>query len=968
MNEPCDRDPVDVLADEFIQRHRHGESLSIEEFALAYPAYASEIRDLFPVLLQVEGLKHRGPFEAGEQASIGSAPIRQLGDFRIIREIGRGGMGVVFEAEQQSLGRRVALKVIAGSSAGSANGVRRFRREAEAAARLHHTNIVPVYGVGHENDYHFYAMQIIDGVGLDVVLNVLAGRLPQGAAAGIASGSADSTEDSPSLAAAIEVAAALRDGASSLPGGPANAGGESRSPAGQDTVNPPAAAPAARSAGPAPALLGARYWKSVARIGADVASALDYAHAHGVLHRDVKPSNLLLDLEANVWIADFGLARHVGSDRLTRTGDVFGTLRYMAPEQFDGATDHRSDIYSLGLTLYELLTLQPAFGEARQGRLIHQKTQGLLARPRSCNPAIPRDLETIVLKACATRPADRYQSAAELGADLRRFSDDRPVAARPAGPVERLWRWCRRNPAIALSSGMAIALLITTAVVAVVGNFHIRAALAGAEQARSEALKSQARAENNLNLAIEAFESIIDNIAVRGVPQSLELEYDTQNAPRFETVLSEADADLLGKLLAFYEQFADQNLGEADLRARTAAAHHRIGQIHQRLGHFDEAKASYQGALSIYGELLGESPPPVDLAVAKARVQNDYGELLSAFMQPPDEITEQHLRSVALLSSQPAATAVLPAVRFELARSHELAGSAFFRSQIRELGIPPSGGPPPADGGRPPEGRETPPGERPPGDWEPPPGDWPPPPGSEPAGERFAGPPPRPGEMGPGPGPGGNGPQGPRGPREFSEYHLTQALQLASGLVEEDRQNPQYRLLLGRIQRHRLVHLLMSSRWDDARASFDAARGIFQQLVADDPQQPLYLLELADILSLASARLSPMSDAEAEGYLNQAIGYALQLTNAFPNVVQYQALLASSYRNLARIQQSQKRYNEAEHNLKLAEERLEALANRKPIAKTPTSSVNGRAQVPIAAGTAGPTRNDPPGTRRTNAR
>ncbi|MGI6415610.1 MAG: protein kinase domain-containing protein [Thermoguttaceae bacterium] len=959
MNEPCDRDPVDALADEFIQRHRHGESLSIEDFALAYPAYASEIRDLFPMLLQIEGLKHRGPFEAGEQATIGSAPIRQLGDFRIIREIGRGGMGVVFEAEQQSLGRRVALKVIAGSSAGSANGVRRFRREAEAAARLHHTNIIPVYGVGHENDYHFYAMQIIDGVGLDVVLDVLAGRLPQGAAGGIASGSADSTEDSPSLAAAIEVAAALRDGASSLPGGPATSGGESRSPAGRDTANPPAAAPAARPAGPAPAPLGARYWKSVARIGADAASALDYAHAHGVLHRDVKPSNLLLDMEANVWIADFGLAKHLESDRLTRTGDVFGTLRYMAPEQFDGATDHRSDIYSLGLTLYELLTLQPAFGEARQGRLIHQKTQGLLARPRSCNPAIPRDLETIVLKACATRPADRYQSAAELGADLRRFSDDRPVAARPAGPVERLWRWCRRNPAIALSSGMAIALLITTAVVAIVGNFHIRAALAGAEQARSEALKSQARAEDNLNLAIEAFESIIDNIAVRGVPQSLELEYDTQNTPRFETVLSEADADLLGRLLAFYEQFADQNLAEADLRARTAAAHHRIGQIHQRLGHFDEAKASYQGALVIYGELLAESPPPVDLAVARARGQNDYGELLSEFMQPPDEITEQHVRSVALLSSQPAATAALPAVRFELARSHELAGSAFFRSQIRELGIPPAGGPPPpADGGRPPEGREAPPGERPPGDWEPPPGNWPPP---------------RPGEMGPGPGrgsdlppgPGGNGPQG---PREFSEYHLAQALQIASGLVEEDRQNPQYRLLLGRIQRHRLVHLLMSSRWDDAKASFDAARGIFQQLVADDPQQLLYLMELADILSLASARLSPMSDAEAEGYLNQAIGYALQLTTAFPNVLQYQALLASSYRNLARIQQSQKQYDDTDHNLRLAEEKLEALANRKPSVKTPTSSVNGRAQAPIAAGTAGPTRNDPPGTRRTNAR
>ena len=421
---------------------------------------------------------------------------------------------------------------------------------------------------------------------------------------------------------------------------------------------------------------------------------MGYAHAHGILHRDVKPSNLLLDREGNVWISDFGLAKQLESDNLTSTGDIVGTLRYMAPEQFNGSADHRSDVYSLGLTLHELLTLQPAFDESQQGRLIHQKTQGAAPRLRSRNAAIPADLETIVLKACATDPAHRYPSASELAADLHRFLEERPISARRTGIGERMWRWCRRNPAMALSSGTAIALLILVAVVAVMGNVNTTAALRAAERAKGEAVDARQRAENNLNLAIEAFESIFENIATRGVPQSLELEYEDDAAPRFESVLTDADAELLNRLLTFYEQFARQNHSDLQLRAKTAAAHHRIGQIHQRLGHFEEASKSYRDAQAIYESLLDNQPQQVDLVIAKARLLNDQGILLSTNMQPFDEVIQRHLQAVKFLSSQTPAVASLAKVRYELARSHDLAGSVVSRNRFADLSLAGTGGPP----------------------------------------------------------------------------------------------------------------------------------------------------------------------------------------------------------------------------------------------------------------------------------
>ncbi len=955
MNQQPARDPIDLLADEFVRCYRQGEQPTIEQFAVQHPEFADDIRTLFPLLINIEQLKDRQVHAGGKPASIGSTPMERLGDFRIIREVGRGGMGIVFEAEQQSLSRRVALKVLGSHVAPSEKQIRRFRREAEAAARLHHTNIVPIYGVGQEHGLHFYAMQFIDGVGLDVVLEVLDDISPAGDAESLSRAERAAKVQSTSLSAAIIAANSLREGYFAPAREPGNAGhgahlknGTGPSPVGPvplghgDTPAPLAdtqglpLGPLSEKKSPDRSRnrvrpLGNRYWKSVARLGRDVADALDYAHLHGILHRDVKPSNLLLDQEGNVWITDFGLAKHVESDDLTKSGDIVGTLRYMAPEQFDGMTDRRSDIYSLGVTLCEMLTLEPAFGETQQGRLIQQKMQGATPQPRSRNPHIPRDLETIVLKAVAADPQHRYPSAGELAADLQRFLEERPVAAARTRPLARFWRWCRRNPAIAISSGTAVLLLIAVAVVAVVSDVTTRAALLATQQAQSAAVAAQQRAESNLNLAIEAFDGIFDNIATRGIPQSLELEYEDQAAPRFQSVLTEADADLLRQLLTFYKQFAEQNSSDLELRAKIATAHHRIGQIHQRLGHVEDARISFREAAAIYDQLLEEHPRQVEAILAKARLLNDHGVLLGENMWPWDEVVALHRQAIQFLTDQPAGVANTAVVRYELARAHDLAGSVLFRGDFADLemtagagspGVGPLGVGPPggASGGQWPL---TPPKRKPnPGAWP-----W----------LNGQGPPRRGGpdgwsvRAGRHDGPHGFGPRADlEDIAQFNEDHLAQAHSTLASLLTEEPSHPQYRLLMAQVERHRLVHLLRSFRSNEASDSFRTARGILEQLVADFPQEPQYRLELADTLSLVSTRLTSISDEEAERDLNKAISYCKQLAAAFPHVTQYQALLVTSYRNLARVQQSSRDLAGAEANLALAHEHLLSLTTSYP--------------------------------------
>jgi WD40 repeat protein/Flp pilus assembly protein TadD len=235
------------------------------------------------------------------------------------------------------------------------------------------------------------------------------------------------------------------------------------------------------------------YWQSVAAIGVQVAEALEYAHKQGIHHRDIKPSNLLLDSQGTVWVTDFGLAKADDQQNLTHTGDILGTLRYMPPEAFEGKTDARSDVYSLGLTLYEMLAFRAAFDEKERNRLIKQVTEAEPDPLGKLNRRVPHDLETIVHKAIDKDPARRYASAAALAEDLQRFIGDEPIKARRVSQTERLWRWSRRHKAIA-------ALLITLATVLTVGCAVMAVLWSRAEQgaliARANEFKAQTLATN----------------------------------------------------------------------------------------------------------------------------------------------------------------------------------------------------------------------------------------------------------------------------------------------------------------------------------------------------------------------------------------------------------------------------------------------------------------------------------------
>ena len=212
----------------------------------------------------------------------------------------------------------------------------------------------------------------------------------------------------------------------------------------------------------------------MARLGAQVADALDYAHRQGVIHRDIKPSNLLLDIRGNVWVTDFGLAKLVEGDELTQSHDLVGTLRFMAPERFRGVTDPLGDVYSLGATLYELLTLKPAFGERDQARLIDQIAHESPVPLRQHDHRIPRDLETLVQKALAKEPKDRFATAGAFGDELQRYLESRPIHSRPVGPMERLWRWCKRSPGLAGASIAAAVLTVTMLIGLIVAAWTFR--------------------------------------------------------------------------------------------------------------------------------------------------------------------------------------------------------------------------------------------------------------------------------------------------------------------------------------------------------------------------------------------------------------------------------------------------------------------------------------------------------------
>jgi serine/threonine protein kinase/formylglycine-generating enzyme required for sulfatase activity len=527
-NDLSDADPLGQIADEFAEAYRQGKCPSVEEFARRYPEQADEIREMLPALALIEKAKSADDSTGTRRQAKGpgaAPPLQQLGDYQILRELGRGGMGVVYEAQQLSLGRHVAIKVLPAHALLDARHLGRFQREARSAAKLHHTNIVPVFGVGEQDGLHYYVMQLIRGLGLDVLLDELR-RLwqPHGTLAPTrAEAPGRPTNDNRDVSA-VDVARGLLSGRFRQPAPGALTMGTRPAVSAPGVASPAASAPGDPEASTKvhaadtihlpgqtePSTLsesGQQYWQSVARIGMQVADALAYAASQGVLHRDIKPSNLLLDETGNVWVTDFGLAKaDSDGDNLTRSGDVIGTLRYIAPERFNGQGDLRSDVYSLGLTLYELLTLRPAFDEADRNKLVKQMTHDEPERPRKLNKRVPRDLETVVLKAIARDPAHRYQTPAAMAEDLKRFVEDRPVRARRVGEAEKLWRWCRRNP-LPASLLAGIVLVFLAGFAGVFGQWRVAETQRGIALAREqEALQEAEKAKKARDFLVTIFQ------------------------------------------------------------------------------------------------------------------------------------------------------------------------------------------------------------------------------------------------------------------------------------------------------------------------------------------------------------------------------------------------------------------------------------------------------------------------------
>ncbi len=400
-NATQDRDPLEVLASEFVASLRQGEEPGIDAVAVAHPELAAEIHDLFPLLAAMEGWKAYRETTSYEHRSLDTLPGGQFGDFRVIREIGRGGMGVVFEAEELNSARRVAIKVLPFLKSDARRAL--FQREASTAARLWHPHVVPVYSFGEHQGLCYYSMRLVRGVALNWVIDRLSGHEGAVAASDVSQGFDGPAED------------------------------QHESHAQTDAKFPPGRLPIVAWR------IARNSWFEIARIGAQVADALDYAHKNGIVHGDIKPGNLLLDSAANAWVTDFGLSRNE-SEPLEASSGLVGTLRYLAPEQLSGHADVRTDIYALGVTLFELSTRTAAFGPAHLSLLMDPQRRPELPRARHVNPKIPRDLAAIVFKATAKDPAARYASAASLRDDLLRFLGGRPVRARgPAGWLRLLF-------------------------------------------------------------------------------------------------------------------------------------------------------------------------------------------------------------------------------------------------------------------------------------------------------------------------------------------------------------------------------------------------------------------------------------------------------------------------------------------------------------------------------------------------
>ncbi|MFL5244941.1 MAG: protein kinase domain-containing protein [Gemmataceae bacterium] len=554
-----------------------GHNLDRQTLLARYPEFAAELGEFLEHREQVDRLT--APLRTFVQATRDATPLSgdnlllepqqqdgsvsptataTFGDFRILREVGRGGMGLVYEAEQISLCRRVALKVLPFAATMDSRHLQRFQNEARAAASLEHPHIVPVYGVGCERGVHFYAMKFIDGQ---------------------------------TLAALI----------ASQKTGPASGGRESPDePANVVPLNRGAQTPRSAEPGTIPAIVArtelaprdTAAFRQIAEWGIQAAEALEHAHSFGIVHRDIKPANLMIDGQGNLWVTDFGLAR-VGADAgLTMTGDVLGTLRYMSPEQAasqHGTLDHRTDVYSLGVTLFELLALEPPFDSKDRQELLRQIAFEEPRIPRWINKSIPHELETIVLKAMEKAPADRYDTPKEMAEDLQRFLGDVPIQARRPSLLHRTRKWCRRHQAVVWSAAIVLALGVLMALASLgIANQRI-----AHENDRIGHERDDARAQRKR--AREAVDTMYTEVAEKWM--------------NYQPGMEEQQRKFLTKALEFYKQFAHEQSTEPEHFFQTAMAYQRVAKIQLMIfKENSQAEEALVQAILILKELFEDLP------------------------------------------------------------------------------------------------------------------------------------------------------------------------------------------------------------------------------------------------------------------------------------------------------------------------------------------------------------------------
>jgi serine/threonine protein kinase len=566
---------IGQVADEFTQRLNRGERPDVEEYARLHPEIAEHLRDVLSALqlLRSPDSDLSGPGD----------PAGTLGDFRLLREVGRGGMGVVYEAEQISLRRQVALKVLPFAAALDPRHLQRFKNEAQAAAQLHHANIVPVHAVGCERGVHYFAMQFIDGQSL------------------------------------ADVIAGLRqEVAASVPGDAKGA------PAGARTAIPQTTGRSAR---------GSEFFRGMVRLGVQAAEALDHAHQQGVIHRDIKPGNLLLDAGGHLWVADFGLARSPAGPGLTATGDVLGTLRYMSPEQAlakRALVDHRSDIYSLGVTLYEAVTLEPAYPGRDREELLRQIAAGDPRPPRRVNPAVPFDLETILLNAMAREPEGRYATAQEMADDLRRFLDGRPVLAARPTLFERATRWVRRHRQAVAAAALGLILAVAGLLVALVllwnEQARTKAASKKAQENADEAQAQRRRAEDNLYKALRGASNILMQLdAKEGEPP-----------PKGES-LKQA---LIEQGVQFFQQFIDETNPDPAVRFQSALAYGDLASVYCSQHKTEPGQAMLTKKFALLEKLVNDYPEEAKYRQALINTRYLMGLMYTSLGYPREAYAE----------------------------------------------------------------------------------------------------------------------------------------------------------------------------------------------------------------------------------------------------------------------------------------------------------------------------------------